>query len=379
MNGKNIITTTKVPIQKGGRRRRRRGPKPRYVVVEKPIPTNTNKGGKGSRRNKRRNKKSNRKGGKIGKISSYLNQDKELGQLAAAMMNPFHQSCKGVRLKDASNSVTDTFFVKSNGRGSTNSNGNGWITISPALMVANDQLSIYVSEAQAGSGDTMNDKPVAYKSSSPYNTANFINTITNKGENAFRPIGVGIRVRNLSTVFQSSGVCYTIQTQPRITDLTGYDPTEIQKQQYKEYPYQNDKFHTVTRHITDPLDYNWQWLVEGESESVLAIYEGGNNSSGQTLDNPFNLGIYIVTNSAQPFEWEIYAHYERKGPNLLVPGIAKPNSQGMSDLTYSMGKLRLMDPTVPDHTAPSSTSSKGGGFVDHVLKGVLDKAWEFML
>lgn len=381
MNGKNVITTTKVPMQGKNNRRRRRGgkAKTKIVYVEKPIHKNSNKGRKGPRRAKRNNNKSGRKGGKVGKMSNHLSQDKELGNLANVMMNPFHQNAKGARLKDQSNSVTDTFFVKTKGTGATNSNGNGWITCTVGLMVANDLKSICFSNSDGSSGDGMNVNGVYATSGSPFTSQRFLTGTDTNSENAFRPVGVGIRVRNLSTVFQSSGVCYTIQSVPRVKPLNTFTPVEIQKQAFKEYPYQNDNMHAVTRHITDPLDYCWQWLILGESESILSIYEGGDQDSGESLDNPYNLGIYIVTNGAQKFEWEVYAHYERKGVELQNPGIAKPNQQGMADLTYSMGKLRLLDPTEPDHAVPTKTSSKGGGWFDGAVKGILDKAWEFLI
>lgn len=380
MNGKNVITTTKVPLSQSKGRRRNRGNrnKTKVVYVVKPPQENANKGRKGSRRSKRNNKKSSGKSGKVGKISNHLKQDKELGNLAVTMMNPFNRGSKGIRLKDNSNSVTDTFLVTTKGIATTNANGNGWVTCSVGLMVANDQKSICASDLTGSSGDDMMVSGVFYTSGSPFPASTFLTGNDQNNQNAFRPVAVGIRVRNLSTVFQSSGVVFTIQSVPREQPLNGYTPVQIQKQSYKEYPYQNDYLHAVTRHITDPLDYNWQWLIFGDSNSILSIYEGGDEDSGQSLDNPYNLGIYIATGGAQKFEWEIYAHYERKGVNLQNPGIARPNQQGMADLTYSMGKLRIMDSGQPDHAVPSKPSSKGGGFVEHAVTGMLEKAWEFL-
>lgn len=377
MNGKNVTTTTKVPIQ-GNKRRNRRRTKVKYIYMDKPLPKNANKGGKRSRKSKRNNNRSNGKGGKVGEMSKFFNEDKELRSLASGLMNPFNKNSFGMRLKDSSNSVTDTFYVRTQGTGQTNAQGNGWVGCSPALMVANDLNSIFYSVVT--SGDGMFDAGKELASGSPFSKNKFLASYDDKTENAFRIVAVGIRVRNLSTVFQSSGRIFSAQSNPRITPLNGFTPVELTKILHKEYPYQNDNWHAVTRHLTDPLDYNFQWIVEGESDSYLAIYEGGNNSSGQSLDNPTNLGMYISTNSPQPFEWEIMAHYERKGPNLQNPSIAKPNQQGMATLTYAMGKTRLMDSSIPDHSVPERPpKGGGGGFVDKVFAGLLDGAISFLL
>ena len=379
MNGKNVTTTTKVPIQNQKRRNRRRNnrTKVKYVYVDKPLPKNNNKGGKGRRRSKRNNNRSGGASNKGGEMSKHFAQDKELRLLAAGMMNPFNKQSTGMRLKDSSNSVTDTFYVKTNGTGQTNSNGLGWVGCSPALMVANDLDSINYSVST--SGDTMFVDGKQITSGSPFTKSKFFNGIDNSGENAFRIVSVGIRVRNLSTVFQSSGRIYGVQSNPRIVPLNDYSPVDINKIPHKEYPYQNDDWHAVTRHITDPLDYDFQWIIEGSSSSYLAIYEGGDVDSGESLDNPLNLGMFIATNSAQPYEWEIVGHYERKGPNLQNPSIAKPNQQGMATLTYAMGKTRLMDSSIPDHSVPTKSPKGGGGIVDKIFTGLLDSAIAFVL
>ena len=362
MNGKQVITTTKVPLQQKRRRRRRRNRRPQNQVQSlPPVPNQT---GKRYPRNARRNRKARGKNGKIGKMSRHIQQDKELGHLMAGMMNPFIREAKGMRLKDSSLSPTDTFTIFTKGTLTTNSNGYGWIGVSPGTYSCNDVKSIYYSSISLPSGDLMYDRPEEVTSGSPFSTNTFLYSQNpNAQYNSFRIVSLGIRIRNLSTKYQMSGRCYCVQATPRLHSLNNADVDSITKMPFKEYPIANDGMHAVTRHITDQLDYQFQNVVQTDG-GFMSVYEDANNFANESLDNPFNLGIYIVTQGACAFEWEIFGHYERKGPNLQNPSIPRPNQQGMSDLVYSMGALRLQDSTTPDHTVPK----KGGPGVGKIIE-----------
>jgi len=375
MNGKNVITTTKVPLQKQNRRNRKT--KTKIVYVRQPLQEQHKQGGKRYNRRKKNNRRARRKGGKSGEMSKHFAKDKELKMLAQSMMNPFDLSAKGVKLKDSSITMTDTFFVTGKGTGSCNKNGNGWIIVAPGKLSVKDVNSINYSSYANNSDDGMGGNGNLASTNSPFITTDFTNKAESKTTfNLFRPVSVGIRVRCLNNRLNMSGVAYTIQCNPRSKPLDGFLPDDIQKQGYKEYPFANDKFHSVNRHITDQLDYQFQQFVV-VNEYWVPVYEGDDTESPPSLDANWNLGIFISSQPECPFEWEVYAHFERKGPSIQNASIAKPNQEGMSALTYSMSKLRMKDNTTPDHIAPSSKSSSGG-VGDKILDKVLDSAFDFM-
>jgi hypothetical protein len=271
------------------------------------------------------------------------------------------------------------------GRGITNANGNGWITVQPANMAINDTAvpSVTWTTASTASDDigfglTITGASTA-SSNSPYSFSNFL--FQEAPSLQMRIVALGIRVRYVGTVLNAAGTVYTceIEAKSSLTDMNGWNITTIKAQPcWKEYAFDRNVWHSVTRTIQSDMDYQYQQ----NAESVGWIYAGIGEASGdlRTLDAPNNLSIYMEAQPAAPFEWEVSAHFEIIGQNLPERKVIKTDRNIVENLASSQKTRRFMNTTTKDHAVGVAPTSSGGflGFLKDSAKTLIPMIPEFL-
>jgi hypothetical protein len=257
---------------------------------------------------------------------------------------------------------TQSTYSKSQGTFKTNSNGFGWIVVSPGWSVTNDYDCGYASN-DPGASDAVgvpSASTTSFKSTSVYTASDF--DALGIGTKAFRIYSLGMRVRYTGTNFNSAGRCYCVQSTLR-DSVVGYDVNVIQSNQaWKTYPINNTNWHSLTRHITSKLDENFCIFNSG---TTAMDYEYINLSS---TDNMAYLCIYIAADPNQTFEFEIQSNYEVRGRNLNYQSIAKSDPNGVAKVTETYQRLRVKDNTTPDHSIKKTVE----GTKEHVRSSLLD-------
>jgi hypothetical protein len=260
--------------------------------------------------------------------------------------------------------------VYASGKGVLNSNGNGYIAITPGPLIFNDKTSIaYTSGPTAPDG--MSFGPATDISdaatNSEFATSDFVLEASNSNK-TFRPVAVGIRVRNIGTTLNSAGTCYCLQMNPKTpTDnLLGFVVSDFKTYPgFKEYSFRDSKWHSLTRHITASEDMQYQgW----NTDATLVTYSNNDlSTSPASFDNAGNMGIYMSANPNQPFEWEVVGHFEVIGPHLNRRSIARANSSGVEMVTNAFSAARHQDTVTPDHSVDTPPEQKGG-WIDWIKK-----------
>jgi len=260
----------------------------------------------------------------------------------------------------------------SSSKGVLNVNGNGWITVQPANNVTYDQPAASFSQLSTaadvfqyggtGTGFSYTDSEFQ---ASDFNVAN------NSTNRAFRPVALGIRVRNIGTILSSAGTCYTLQMSPKTMndDVLNLGVADIKKQPgFKEYTFRDDKWHSVTRHITQVEDLKYQGYSTAHSDFVYLDQDEGATSVDRTFDSQYNLGIYMTGSPGQAFEFEVVGHYEIIGPNLARRAIVAADTKGVEHVASSFAKRRHQDTMTKDHSVGVPHSSPGG-WIDILKRG----------
>jgi len=254
------------------------------------------------------------------------------------------------------------------GKGVLNSNGNGWICIQPAALVANDatQGVIYSSGPAATDFFQISGTNISNATSnSQYTQADFKIELGN-GNKAFRPVAQGIRIRYLGTDLNAAGTCYMLQMSPKTAkdDLFGLGITNIKTYPgFKENEFRDSSWHVLTRHIAQAEDFWYQGYSNTDNQ-----FEYLADSGSPSYDAQWNMGIFMSATANQPFEFEIVSHYEIIGPNLTRRAITKADTKGTENVISAYAQLRHKDSTTPDHSVGKKPESKGG-FMEVLKKG----------
>jgi len=306
---------------------------------------------------RRKNKSRDNNRGPNDKILSQVNKGQSFGKALMSdptirsfyecYMHPFTKI--PARLPIFPVSISQLVRVTVKGTGITNAGGNGFVMCTVANSVVNDLGCLAVSTAAdapnsftaGGTGVTI------YNSSSSYTQALFTPNFQPQGWLTMRPVSAGLRVRNIDTTLNSSGTCYCFQNEPRQEAINGYGIPQITQRPYKEYTMADRKWHAVSRHITDSVDFNFQYFPsDNQSDQWCYITQGP--SATLSIDDYWNIGIFISAISGYKFEWEYVAHFEIKGRNLDRVGSVMPKENATKGIISSMTKLRGQDNTTQD-------------------------------
>lgn len=234
------------------------------------------------------------------------------------------------------------------GKGSTNANGNGWITCAPLYCATQDAGGIEYSNA--GSGDGVSSGFVGSATNSPHPISSFY-TIT--GNYSVRVVAFGIRVRYLGSTLNAAGSVLAAQMSP-LGDSAGGETYDTTKQLpgFKEYTFRDQKWHSTTRHIEATQD---TFFCEYDKDSSRWIFPDSNGA--HPWDENYRMFMYIAAGPNQPFEWEVVGHYELVGINLPRRGVTQPDSTGMEQVVGTMTERRHRDSTTPDHNGGGTWST----------------------
>lgn len=244
------------------------------------------------------------------------------------------------------------------GKGSTNPNGNGWISIAPIYFATSDAPAGYISNLTTG--DAVNSGIFdTVLSSSPHPISTFF---SDTGTYSVRVVALGIRVRYLGTVLNASGTCLTCQISPLGDSVSGQTYQTIkQLPGFKEYTFKDSSWHSIILQVEDLQD---TVFTEYDNATSRWIFPDSNA-------HPFNANqricIYMSSIPSQAFEWEVSAHYELLGTNLSRRGIQTPDTVGFEKVIGSLAERRQRDSTTKDHNV-GGTWANLVGFLKHAAK-----------
>lgn len=262
---------------------------------------------------------------------------------------------------------TQLYRTKVLAKGVLNSNGYGYVLGTTINGITSDLACLACSTGPTAP-DTINSGGpgvTQFTSDSPYQSVTFRNLDQPNGWNTARVVSAGIRVRYTGTVLNMSGNTYACENDPRDLALVGFLPTQITQRAYKEESFANTRWHCVTRMVNDVLDKEFQFLSNANSDNWA--YE--TVEDGQlTLDDFWNLGIYITGVAGASFECEFVGHYEVKGRNLNNVSTTTPNTTQFEKVTSGLMKLRVKDNKTPDNNGGSET--KPESFLNKALDGI---------
>jgi hypothetical protein len=300
-------------------------------------------------------------------ISGHFYTTPDIAKWAEVYSNPF--STQAARIPKAPLLPTQLIRNYAHGKGVCNSNGNGYVLISPACGATNDLVTVSFSNGPAAPDATSfagTTDVGGATTSSHYASTNFV-LEAQSGNLIFRPVAVGIKIRYIGTVLNAAGTCYTLQITPGapednlqdfiVSDFTAYP-------NYKEYSFKGSQWHALTRHIRFEEDFHYQGFSNEDGVMKYAML-GGESTSPPSLDWETTMSIYMNAIANAPFEWEFVGHYEIVGPNLDRIGSVNPKSDHVEKVVSSYNKLRNVDNTTKDHSA-----GQPGGWVDVLKKGV---------
>lgn len=245
------------------------------------------------------------------------------------------------------------------GKGQTNANGNGWISVYPPNLATNDLQAVYYSDS--ASGDPMNNTFQFAMGSSPHTSASFTEVT---GTYAVRVVALGIRVRYTGTTLNAAGTMVTAQASPLGDSLSGQTYTTMKQiPGFKEYTFKDTAWHSITRH------------VETTDDTAFIEFDGTRwvfpDSTAHPNDDNFRIGIYISgANGVQPFEWEVVGHYELLGTNLVRRGVTTPDTPGFEHVVGTFAERRQRDSTTRDHNV-GGTWNTLVGFLKESAKSVI--------
>jgi len=246
------------------------------------------------------------------------------------------------------------------GKGHCNASGNGWIAVIP-LMFASNATSYNVSTTLTG--DPINSPGFAFgSSSSPHALSAYY---TDDGTYAVRVVSIGIRVRYIGSTLNAAGTCLTCQASPLGDGVSGLNYTTIkQLPGFKEYTFRDTSWHSVTRHIEAQQD---TFFAEYDLATSRWVFP---NSTAHPYDENLRIGVYMACEPNQAFEYEISAHYELTGTNLVRRGVTTPDTAGFEHVVGTMSERRQRDNTTKDHNV-GGTWSTLTGFLKNAAKSVI--------
>lgn len=233
------------------------------------------------------------------------------------------------------------------GKGSTNSDGNGWIMVHTADFLTSDIAGVYYSNSTSGTG--MGVSPSTAPSNSPHPVSQFT---TGTGTYSARIVALGIRVRYTGTNLNAAGTLVTGQMSPLGDSMSGLSYSQVkQLPGFKEYEFNKNVWHSVIR------------LPEDQKDNALFEWDGATrwvfpDSNAHPFDDNFRIGIYIAgATGQQPYEWEVRGHYELYGTNLPRRGIVKSDQTGVEHVVGTLQTRRHKDSVTPEHNVGKSDGS----------------------
>lgn len=236
------------------------------------------------------------------------------------------------------------------GKGSTNASGFGWVTVSPLYFSAKDGNAVRYSDAS--SGDNIGDTPQVAESSSPHSLSDYWDTT---GTYSVRIVSIGIRVRYIGTNLNAAGTNVRAQMSPLGDSISGQNYASLkQLPGYKESDFRTGAWHATTRHVEGQQDTFFAEYSKDESRWIFP------DSTAHPWDENFRNAIYIAAEPNQKFEWEVAAHYELLGTNLVRRGVTTPDTTGFEHVTGTMAERRQRDSTTKDHNVGGSWSTLTG-------------------
>jgi len=288
----------------------------------------------------------------------------DTAQFCATYLDPF-------RTKPASLPVTPLLSHQSirtyvSGKGITNAQGNAWVNVIPGNMAVNDgDVPSVTYTTGSGASDAMAfglsvGGATAASSNSPYSAADF--AYEPQPQLMMRIVALGIRVRYLGTYFNAGGTCYTVEVEAKtpISSVTGWNITNIKQQPgWKEYTFRDASWHSVIRTIQSEADFQYQ--VNDSEVGWIYANVGAAGSSLTTQDSTNNIAIYMASGvAAQPYEFEVSAHFEIVGQNLPERKVVKNDRHIVENLASVTKAKRFMNTTTLDHAVGKNPTGPGG-------------------
>lgn len=298
------------------------------------------------------------KAGKVGMFRA-LSSDPAIHAFTDVYTNPW--SKLSARMPSFPVAPSQLIRTKIWASGICNSNGYGYVWGTPMYMVQNTLPAFFITDGS--NPDKFSATGGIQTTSNSSFSANSFQVGNTGGWNLARCVALGIRVRYTGIAYNKSGLVYCIQNEPRTDDLLDYGVNEITARPHKVYSFANNSWHGVTRHITDPLDFQYQQFTDGDN---VWVYET-NDKSEISLDSYANMGVYIVAAPGAPFEVDIVGHFEIKGKNLQQTSVAMSNTKDLEKVASMSTIIRNKDNTTPDYNKTAGNeSSSGGGAVNFV-------------
>lgn len=250
----------------------------------------------------------------------------------------------------------ETYFVT--GKGTTNSNGVGWVTAIPLYMTVGDTDSVTVSTGT--SGDTFNSGTYnSFKTDSLRNIPDYYEPESG-GLLSVRIVSMGIRVRYLGTKLNQAGTCVCAQTSPFGSSLSGQDYSGLKKMPgFKETTFADNSWHSITRHVEMDEDLEFCNYYKSASQWRTVVAELW------TADEDYRLGMMLACEPNQNFEFECRIHVEVSGIRLANRGVTISDHAGVDKIVSSLASLRHKDSTTRDHNVGGGWQ----GFLNILKKG----------
>lgn len=252
----------------------------------------------------------------------------------------------------------------------TNSNGYGWVYLTPQNGLTNDIPCLNLSSAAGAS-----DSPAVYGSGgTTSSTSNSVYSVSDfdsvTGTKVGRLYAVGLRIAYKGTTLESAGRCYCVQTTLRDSVL-GYTVNAIeQNQTWKSYPVNNSSWHSLTRHLTSELDSKFTNYVSAQT----AWFYESLNPNVYALDSDNNMLILVQASPNIAFEVEAQFNFEIKGKNLRYHAVTTSDPIGHAKVVEGYAKLRALDNVTKDHsvknTLVGSQMHAKKTFIDTVKDGI---------
>lgn len=297
-----------------------------------------------------------------GMYRSMLMSDPNIASFQAVYEHPWSKRSARIPTFPVSESQLTRVFVLASGV--CNSSGYGFALATVSNSITNDLPALAYSNGLGAPNQFQSAGTDVTQSTtnSEFGSDAFTNEDQREGWKVMRPVAAGLRVKYIGTNLNRSGLCYSVQNSPRALALDGFAVSEIIKRPYKLYNFSNYGWHAITRHINDTNDFKYQ-----QYSGVNDIWNYETDTASQiTMDDYWNLGIFIVAEPGAQFEIEYVAHFEIKGKNLHRTAVVNPNTAGIEQVVSKSTLLRQKDNTTPDY----SPKEKGGA--SNIIKDIAE-------
>jgi len=257
------------------------------------------------------------------------------------------------------------------GTGAIGTNTFGFITTIPMNGIVNNNLSVYYSSS-AFTGVSISRVAGGVLSTAatktPYLASSFDPGVVNGNALGGRIVAYGIRIKNTTTVLQSSGEWFACQMNPK-SSMDAFDSGTIKKiQGFKQDTFRDPSFHVYNRMITSRNDA--EFLAWNTTSATWNLINPGASSD----ENINYLSCAVVGVPGSTFDFEVVGHYEIIGPNLDVEEVSPIDEGSTHEIVNEGTKKRHRNTTQEDHVSPVKKNEDEVSKFTNFMKGVAKTA-----